>query len=120
MSRKWAARSILRWSTGRCTAKDGAKSRHAPSLRRQAKKRAERLKKVTRPRPGPDSRAGCSVRSRPAGAGEVVCQPGVCQHGCRRGATHHGFEGFGREYGAGGFLNRFRMDQKCSVECALV
>src|SRR4051812_29308882 len=53
-------------------------------------------------------------------AGEVVCQPGGCQHGCRRGATHHGFEGFGREYGAGGFLNRFRMDQKCSVECALV
>src|SRR3954453_682742 len=52
-------------------------------------------------------------------AGEVVCQPGVCQHGCRRGATHHGFEGFGREYGAGGFLNTFRMDQKCSVEWAL-
>ena len=42
-----------------------------PSIRRPAKKRAKRLKKVTRPRPGADSRAGCSVRSRPAGARDV-------------------------------------------------
>jgi hypothetical protein len=46
MSRKWAARSIIRWFTGRCTDRDGARSCRAQNIPRRAKRLAKRLKKL--------------------------------------------------------------------------